>query len=237
MAVKPESSYRRFLERPSEDSVVVVGAWALANLLALFSLPHLLASRIWPNQSKGAAARPYHMPMWFIDCWILFLVGLLGVTLALFMEIPIWLHIAVPLLVMHDLVLAILREILVAPGTVIRSARRWILLQLLHIVEVVLAFAVLFRVVGDTFEPKIDDAVSALYQSALTFTTLGYGDIKPEPDALWTKGLVTFELLFFVLFIAIKVPAAVSLLKITTVDGGSRGEPRSDRRDETEGES
>jgi hypothetical protein len=76
----------------------------------------------------------------------------------------------------------------------------------------VLCFAILFLYSGLQFNPSISDPVTALYQSALTFTTLGYGEITPVSNI--AKWIVIFELAFFILFIGLKFPVAISMFRV-----------------------
>jgi hypothetical protein len=101
----------------------------------------------------------------------------------------------------------------------VRNTTRWLLMQLLHLLMVIVAFAWLFLFYGFQFEPPIREPVTALYQSLLTFTTLGYGEIIPREGCSDAKVLVILELLFFLGFLAIKLPAAVAAVHIKKYEG------------------
>jgi len=60
--------------------------------------------------------------------------------------------------------------------------------------------------------PPICDPLTALYQSFLTFTTLGYGEIHPATG--WGRALITVELLFFLIFLGLRLPLAVSVMRV-----------------------
>ena len=116
---------------------------------------------------------------------------------------------------------AFLRDIIVAPQKyrdekggyiLIRGRLRWMLIAPLQAYSIVICFALLLLYFGNEFCPNISNHITALYQSALTFTTLGYGDIKPIGDQ--GKLLVILELLFFFLFIGLKLPIAVSVIRV-----------------------
>jgi Ion channel len=94
----------------------------------------------------------------------------------------------------------------------IRNRPRWMLLSYVAVIEVVLSFAILFLVWGAEFCPPIADPTTALYHSAATLTTLGYGDILPA--SLAGKNLVIAELLFFLAFLGVRLPLAVSVLRV-----------------------
>ena len=119
---------------------------------------------------------------------------------------------------------AVLRDVVLAPQKyrdenggyiLVRSRLRWLLIAPLQAYTIIVCFAILLLHFGQHFDPKIIDKTTALYQSALTFTTLGYGDIKPV-DAL-SKAIVIIELLFFFLFIGIKLPIAASVVRVKSV--------------------
>jgi hypothetical protein len=120
-----------------------------------------------------------------------------------------------------DVLGATLRDVVVAPqvhrdregGYIpIRDRLRWLLLVPLNVVEVVLCFAIFLLYYGNQFKPVIADSLTALYQSALTFTTLGYGDFTPTGRA--GQIVVSLELVFFMVFLAVKLPIAISVIRI-----------------------
>jgi hypothetical protein len=94
----------------------------------------------------------------------------------------------------------------------IHNPLRWLILAIVNVVQVGICFAILFLYSGSQFCPTIDDPLTALYQSALTFATLGYGEITPISGA--GKWIVVSELAFFILFIGLKLPIAISLFKV-----------------------
>lgn len=77
---------------------------------------------------------------------------------------------------------------------------RWLLVGLLNYAEVILWFAVVYRVYADNFYSgnysdkivSLSSSWGCLYYSIVTITTLGYGDIRPIDD--FGAKLVTLEL-------------------------------------------
>lgn len=93
----------------------------------------------------------------------------------------------------------------------VRDRLRWLLMALLNLVQVVVCFAMLFMYYGDQFIPRIEEPLMALYH-ALTFTTLGQGDIRPACGT--GRVIVCLELFFFLIFVAIKLPIAISVVRV-----------------------
>jgi len=100
------------------------------------------------------------------------------------------------------------------PGNYVTGKKRWFLATLIAVVNVVLGFAVLLQLSGGGFTPAINDSVTAVYQSLLTLTTLGYGDVKPLCEAAGAKLLVIWELSLFVTMVIFRVPMAISLIRV-----------------------
>jgi len=89
---------------------------------------------------------------------------------------------------------------------------RWLVLTIINIGQAIFCFAIIFLVFGNQFNPTIRDSITAIYQSILTFTTLGYGDIKPACN--FGKLIVIFELIFFLIFITLKLPIVLSVFSV-----------------------
>jgi len=94
----------------------------------------------------------------------------------------------------------------------VRNPIRWLLLTIINIGQGVFCFALIFFVFGNAFCPAIRDSITAIYQSILTFTTLGYGEITPTSSS--GKIIVIFELAFFMIFITLKLPVVLSVFRI-----------------------
>ena len=91
----------------------------------------------------------------------------------------------------------------------VTHGRASLLIALLNLYEVTQAFAVLFLWYGGGWEPAIESSITAFYQSMLTFTTLGYGDIKPITET--TQLLVVAQLTYFLFFFVMVLPIVLSL--------------------------
>ena len=133
------------------------------------------------------------IPFWFAETYVLgWLVILLGALFSTRVgDVP------VPWFV---LVIFRLSDILIGWGRIVfiereereddvgyyilaRNLNRWVILTILNFVEIVIVFAILYLGVGDQFScPGIGDRITALYQSLLTFTTLGYGEFHPKTN-------------------------------------------------------
>ncbi|MBI4528059.1 MAG: hypothetical protein HY695_30045 [Deltaproteobacteria bacterium] len=152
---------------------------------------------------------------WWVEVWLGFLVFVLYACLiwgSPNSELIWW----IALYVIMDAIGATLRDIITPlhrrGELVVYSSVRWLLMVPINIVQVALCFAVFALYYGAQFEPPIVDANTAVYFSAVTLSTLGYGDIKP---LCWSaRTLVSFELLAFLLFFAIKLPIAVGMIKV-----------------------
>ena len=97
-----------------------------------------------------------------------------------------------------------------------RNPERWIILNLINIFEIVMCYAVLYLKFGNYFCEKINDPITAIYQSILTFTTLGYGDITPKSAI--SKIIVISQLGFFILIVLLVAPRIFSLLRVEKGD-------------------
>jgi hypothetical protein len=98
----------------------------------------------------------------------------------------------------------------------IRSISRWLILAGVNILQVILCFAILIKLYGNQYYPEIQEWKTALYQSILIFTTLGYGDYRPI--SVISKILVFFQLSFFLLILGFKLPVAISVIKVKVID-------------------
>jgi hypothetical protein len=127
----------------------------------------------------------------------------------------------IALYVLLDATTAALRDIVAGPirhrdehgGYIeVYDRTRWLFMAVINVVQVVLCFSVFALYYGAQFEPAISDALSAIYFSSVTFLTVGYGDIRPTCPK--TQALVCWELLGFLLFLVVKLPIAVSVLRV-----------------------
>jgi hypothetical protein len=160
----------------------------------------------------------------WVEIWVLVL--LIAEIVALGKAKPtgfnIWCAIAIYGLI--DIVGIIMDELLqpTSKGYVsIKDRSRWLIFTGINIGQVIICFAVLIKSYGDLFNPIIIDWVTALYQSILTITTLGYGEYVPTCNN--SKFIVILELTFFLFMIGIKLPMAVSVLKVKIIENKSEG--------------
>jgi hypothetical protein len=166
----------------------------------------------------------------FIDLYLIFMVPVLFALLVLNSFAPttshlgwlptasvvwaVWMLQEVACVTLHDVV----RDV------PIRGRRRWMLATLPTAAHVVLCFSILYYNLGEYFTPRIESWVTALYVSVVTFSTLGYGDIHPNHGLLWGHVLVISEMALFLLLVVIRVPMAVSMLRMQDLeDSGSHG--------------
>ena len=71
-----------------------------------------------------------------------------------------------------------------------------------------------------------------MYQSFLTLTTLGYGEIDPHPDCWQGKAIVIWELALFIILLVVRMPMAIGLSYVkpedeTDMDGWEKYPARS----------
>jgi voltage-gated potassium channel Kch len=81
--------------------------------------------------------------------------------------------------------------------------------------EVILCFAIVYLNIGGSegvFNQKIENWVTALYYSMVTFASLGYGDILPLTEP--AKLVVMAQIFFLLMFLALRLPLAVSVLRV-----------------------
>jgi hypothetical protein len=108
----------------------------------------------------------------------------------------------------------------------VSSRWRYMLHTILTAAQVVLGFAVLFRHYGQQFvydvgngaTSGIEDGLTALYQSFLTLTTLGYGEIHPDPGCWEGKAIVVWELALFIILLVVRMPMAIGLSYVKPED-------------------
>ena len=150
-------------------------------------------------------------PRRLVDLWLMILFA---VELGALLLVP---SVAVPVAVIGitDNAAALAREFfalrLFGGRIIYTDARRWIVLTALNVAQVVVAFALLFTRYGAHFRPEPPDALAALYFSAVTFITLGYGDYVPCSPL--GRAIVLLELGFVVGFLLFKLPVAVAIVR------------------------
>ena len=102
---------------------------------------------------------------------------------------------------------------------------RAVILTIFAVSQVVVAFAVLYRAMTESFNRCLDFFLS-LYFSFVTITTLGYGDVHPKPEAWGAQLLVIFELVVGLYFLTVIIAI------VTTWVSGKRIWAESKRVDE-----
>jgi hypothetical protein len=192
-----------------EQSAVVFLARLSSNILSLCSL---LTWFKFLMICIGRKIKPWHIELWvFILCIFLFISLCTGQP---YNAVILWIGIGV----LVDVIGALFRDIVTSPifhsdkkggYTQIYDKTRWFFMSILNVVEIVFCFAVLALYYGDQFNPHITDPVSAIYFS------VGYGDILPIYSH--TKVLVCFQLFIFLLFLSVKLPMAISVMRIKEI--------------------
>jgi len=92
-----------------------------------------------------------------------------------------------------------------------RDAFRTTLLTLLSAAEVTLAFAVFYlSCPSANFDPPINTPIQATYFAAVTFSTVGFGDIHPAPSSAVPQLLVLGQLFVGLYFLTVILTNIVS---------------------------
>lgn len=92
----------------------------------------------------------------------------------------------------------------------VHSVRRSFLAALVNFYEIVVAFAIFYLCsggIGHPVEGVLSSGVDALYYSLVTMATLGYGEFRPAGEI--GRALVSVQLMFEVIFVAVILPALV----------------------------
>jgi hypothetical protein len=212
-----------------EGSIVLLVARILANAFAVVSLLTLLVR--WPLARYKKTYYP-----WMADAYVILLLA--GLVSALILGGRSNVNFCLVLFAAYVLIDAtgsVVRDVIISPPTYndenglyisIYDGPRWLVLAFLNVIEVVLCFAVFFLYYGQQFCPVIDEPITAIYFSFVTFISLGYGDIKPIYAS--TRTLVCCEILSFILFLAIRVPAAVSIFRVKEEPTGPKRTPENE---------
>jgi hypothetical protein len=172
---------------------------------------------VWLARSRMDRRQDY-LPFWWVEIWLISLCIIEAIVLYLAtgtgLRWPYWIWVAFALYVLADNIGALLRDVFLGPDIhdgdfVVRDRGRWVAATAICAVEVILAFAIIYRIFGDEFDFSKEGAVCELYFSLVTFATVGYGDVKPITElGMW---LVVSEILFVLLFIGFKLPVAVTI--------------------------
>ena len=214
-------------------SVLVPFVKGLINLFCLVSPYHICSRMLWRHHEC--------IPFWYAEAYVvlrLFIVSIAFVLLKNPVSLAYSLFSVVCILMLLDLLAGTARIFFIeredrkdAEGhfIVVRDVSRWVILVFLNLVEIVLYFSVLYFKLGDGFNKTISDRLTALYQSMLTFTTLGYGEIVPETNT--AKLLVMCHLAYFIVFAFLVVPAVFSAVRVKVHTREILGDTRKEEED------
>lgn len=208
---------------PSFPSLKWRGSILLLSIELLETILVILSPIAWIAHLRG---KP--LPLWVVDLWVAALCIMSAFVVFFFSTfdescrvIAKW--VAVYLLL--ESLGVLLRDVVLSPliwkdsyGSYVgvRDPRRFVIMAPIGLIPVIFAFAILYLFYGCCFGPSpILEPLQAVYFSIVTFTTLGFGDYHPINDV--GRLLVVAELGFFILFLAIKLPIAVSTLRVMVI--------------------
>lgn len=205
-----------------EKSCVLRIARCVYCAVSLISVPGWIE---WFCEKRDASGHRIssRLPFWVFELWVLGILFAEGVILVALR--PDQCALVVNLFatyILLDVLRSVLRDTVIslcdhrdADGEYIsiRNRPRWLILTLLGAFQIILAFAILIKWNPGEFNnlPQAD-WVAALYLSTVTFTTLGYGDITPNSTI--GRCIVTTELFYFLLFLAVRLPIAVAVARV-----------------------
>jgi len=227
IAIHEVQKYDRFFVPLDRKGLIIVNfAALLTNVLRLLCLLNLYGlifkRRKFTGPSKFGVEiylSAKEVEVWILALLVLEVLALRFIQPAGVFYIDIWNFIAIYGLIN---VLGITMDELLQPlkrksdYVRIRSISRWLIFSGINIFQIVICFAILMKSYGYQFSKTILNWETALYQSILTFTTLGYGEYVPICNG--TKFLVIFELVAFILIIGFKLPMAINVIKVKVVE-------------------
>lgn len=182
------------------------------------------------SKRKKEGFKEQWFPMWVTEGWIFFkfiCLGLLilGVGLLPTLKSIFWLPLQLfPIWFLLDNLTAIGRDLILAPNLhknkiYVYDFQRWMILTLLGALEVIFCFSELILYNSNSFvNLERHPIFNSIYLSTVTFCTLGYGDIHPDPKKLIGQVLVMSELLYFFIFLVVKIPIAISMFSVKIID-------------------
>jgi hypothetical protein len=199
--LKPDA----FIKIRWDNSLVLLFAGILTNLILLMCPMTLIRKFMFPLLRRDPGLIKYTKLI--IEFYVFLLIFLEAITLFCFARPDFhWICIGVAIFGLWDVLGATLRDIIIAssihkdgdgPYILVQDPIRWLLMMPMSILQVILCFAILFLCFGNHFGPNaITEPVTAFYQSIMTFTTLGYGDITPIHDCYIGKIIIVSELIF-----------------------------------------
>jgi len=196
-----------------------------------------LTCQISPYQIVSRLIYPHHeeIPFWFLESYILIRLLIVSIWFSLLQDagsVSCYVLSVICILMLCDLLAGNAKILLIEREErsdeqghyiLVRDVSRWLILVFINLGEIALYFSVLYFWLGDGFCLPIDDRLTALYQSLLTFTTLGYGEISPRSSG--AKMLVILNLVYFMIFVFLVVPVVLSVVRAKEHTKETLGKP------------
>lgn len=165
-------------------------------------------------------------PVLLVDIWILLALALQVLALNCWADLSAGVRtflMGFSIYFLFDSFCATMRDVILSPNIYAGALRvynrqRWLFLTFLTAIQVVLSFAVIMLYYGTEFTETVTEPMRAVYLSSVTFISLGYGDILPRQDSSIGQMIVISELFFFILLLALKVPLAVGMVRVSDFD-------------------
>jgi hypothetical protein len=212
------------------NSIVLFIGHLLYNIIAVLSVFTWVVYFYESSQSKKVN-QSVRIPMIGVEIYVLLLLFIEICSLLIQDRSLVFIILALYGLI--DILVATLRDVILSPAInkeksgepfiSIRNPERWFLMTLINISQTIVCFSILIFQIGShypdgscNFNIEIENSLSALYYSMVTFCTVGYGDIYPVQPL--GKYIVIAELAFFVLLFLLKLPIALSLFKVKLID-------------------
>lgn len=199
-----------------KKSYTVSVAKALIKLFSQFSFYHRIAVHFWGKHRK--------VPLWVgeVYVWIFALLMTMGLFLMPYIGAFAKAVLFLAFYRLFDIMMHVGRMIFIESSTVqdekghyiiieARNVERWVILNIANICEIILCYSALYLFWGQDFEKDIINPITAIYQSFLTLTTLGYGEI--HADGYISKLLVISQLAYFIVFILLVAPLVFSSIR------------------------
>jgi hypothetical protein len=183
-------------------------------ILQIFSIPCWRGLCLIPKKEGNKALLNRVTERWLFT---ILLMQLLILSVGVSSNFPHWIFRSIAIWFLLDSMAATFRDLFLSPklhGFIkTGSPQRWLLFTLLAIVEVILSFAIiiLYHKNYDNSATGINDWKAAIFISAKTFITLGYDDSIIHLKTYW---ITLGEIWFFLLFLALKLPLAISIIRI-----------------------
>jgi hypothetical protein len=209
----------------------------IINIVALIAYYiQFVSPPIWYAKfsKKNKPVQSEWFPMWVTEGWLFFKFICIGVLILLIGQVPQtrtpnWFLLQIfPIWFLLDNLTAVARDLILAPNLhnnkmYVYDFQRWMILTLLGALEVVLCFSELIIYYSANFENLNHHVIiNSIYLSSVTFCTLGYGDIHPNTKHYIGQLLITFELFYYFIFLAVKIPIAISMFSVRIIDRSNK---------------